>query len=69
MNKPAFFKVGNRVINRYEVREVNLREPVPSIGYPRAIVTYKDGSRVMITGSRVPMFVTWILDQEFATVY
>lgn len=59
-NKPAFYKVGNYIINRYEVRQVRLIEPNP---YPAAIVTYKDGSRIKVTGTRVPMFVNWVLEK------
>lgn len=62
-NKPAFYRVGNRLINRYEVRDVLIQEPQP-FGYPRAIVTYKDGTKVKVAGTRVPMFITWIQDQE-----
>lgn len=59
--KPAFYQVGKRVINRYEVREVYVHKP---IGYPRATVTYKDGTTVEVTGTRVPGFLQWILDKE-----
>lgn len=62
-NKPAFYRVGNRVINRYEVREVRFIEASGAC-YPQAEVTYKDGTKVKVTGSRVPMFIDWILDKD-----
>ena len=63
MAKSAFYRVGNRLINRYEVRDVLIQEPQP-FGYPRAVITYKDGTKVKVVGTRVPMFITWIQDIE-----
>jgi len=61
--KPAFFRIGERIVNRYEVREVQLGAETTTCA-PTATVTYKDGSKVKVRGCRVPLFVEWILDKE-----
>lgn len=64
--KSAFFAVGGRIINRYEVREAQVGHTTTN--RPIAKVTYKDGSTVKISGLRVPMFVAWLLDQPIPVV-
>jgi hypothetical protein len=58
--KSAFFKVGKRVINQYEIRDVYIDE-LGHNAFPIAIITYKDGSKVRVSGCRVIMFQNWLL--------
>lgn len=66
-NKSVFFSVGGRVINRYEVREAQVGHTTNN--RPIAKVTYKDGSTVKVTGSRVPGFIAWLLDQPIPVAH
>ena len=65
--KCVYFKVGRRVINQYEIRDV-YNHP-RSVGRPlKATVTYKDGSQVDITGPEVICFNAWLLDKPIPRI-
>lgn len=56
--KQVFKRVGNLVVNQYEVREVRLCNP--RYCYPKVQITYKDGTKATASGSNVPSFVKWL---------
>lgn len=64
--KQAFYRVGNHIINQYEVRRVELLKgkPCPDgcIAIPRATIYFKDGTKITVASTQVSLFVKGLME-------
>jgi hypothetical protein len=62
MGKSVFYRVGNHIVNQYEVRSVEVLKPTAG-KLPKVLVTYKNGDSTVIVSKGVPKFIAWINGQ------
>ena len=65
MNKKVFHRLGNHIINQYEIRRVELLKPrtCPEgcMPIPKARIIFKDGTKLEVRCKRVPAFIEYLL--------
>ena len=65
LTKKVFHRLGNHVINQYEIRRVELlppkRCPEGCVAIPKVRVWFKDGTKLEVTSERVPTFIEYLL--------
>jgi hypothetical protein len=66
MTKKAFHRIGNHIVNQYEVRRVELHKPKACpdgcVATPKATIHFKDGSCIQVTSVRVPAFIEFLIN-------
>lgn len=66
LTKKAFHRVGNHIINQYEVRRVEILKgascPEGCEAIPKAAIHFKDGSKITVTSKHIPMLCARLLE-------
>lgn len=66
LTKKAFYRIGNHIVNQYEVRRVELLKPKACpdgcIPIPKATIHFKDGSKIHVTSMKVPSFIEFLVN-------
>ena len=65
LTKKVFHRIGNHIVNQYEVRRVELLRPRACsegcVAIPKARIWFKDGTKLEVTCKRVPTFIEYLL--------
>lgn len=65
MTKKVFHRIGNHIINQYEIRRVELlaprKCPEDCMPIPKARIWFKDGTKLEVRCKRVPAFIEYLL--------
>jgi hypothetical protein len=65
LTKKVFHRVGNHIINQYEVRRVELLSGKVCLegceAIPKARIWFKDGTKIEVTSKHVPTFIQYLL--------
>lgn len=66
LTKKVFHRVGNHIINQYEIRRVELLKgascPEGCESIPKGAIYFKDGTKIIVTSKHIPMLIARLLE-------
>lgn len=66
LTKKAFHRVGNHIVNQYEVRRVEILKgascPEGCGAIPKATIYFKDGSKITVTSKHIPTLIVRLME-------